>query len=311
MNLPPALATPPAAALGADPALLAAAFAAFTTTARELQVSYTALERETARLRRSLRAARAQRLDERRRVEQVLARHRRLATLGEMAATLAHQIRTPLAAALLYAGNAARPDLPLAQRDGQLGKAIHCLQDLEQLVSEMLGFARGARPVEAPFELDELVAAADEALRPQLTDRQVLVIGRVPAGVPLRGSRENLAGALLNLACNALQAGGATARIRIAARVTSRQATITVSDNGPGIAAELQPRIFEPFVTTRPDGTGLGLAVARSVAQAHQGDVELIESRPGRTSFALRLPLAALPAPQGNASPRTDREHAA
>ena len=81
---------------------------------------------------------------EKRKIEDLLARHRRLAAMGEMAAALAHQIRTPLAAALLYATNARRRELAAEQRDALLGKSIGCLHDLERLIGDMLQFARGA-----------------------------------------------------------------------------------------------------------------------------------------------------------------------
>ncbi len=239
---------------------------------------------------------------ESRRVTELLERHRRLATLGEMAANLAHQVRTPLAAALLYAGNAARTELPAAQRDGQLRKAIGCLQDLERLVADMLGFARGAQPVDTQFELAELVANADAALRPQLAASQQLRTAPVPRGLGIRGSRENLAGALTNLIANALQAAGPAASVRIDVVARPFEVLVNVTDNGPGIERGSRERIFDPFVTTRPDGTGLGLAVARAVARAHGGDVELTTADAGQTTFTLRLPLAGVRAPNLSAT---------
>jgi two-component system sensor histidine kinase FlrB len=230
---------------------------------------------------------------EARRIDDLLARHRRLATMGEMAANLAHQIRTPLAAALLYAGNAARTELPAPQRDAQLGKAVGCLQDLERLIADMLQFARGATLAEQRFELVTLIDGLETALRPLLLPGQALEIDPAPADCRLAGNREALASALVNLGSNALHAAGPTAQVRIGCQVRRLQVEIRVSDNGPGVAEALRERIFEPFFTSRADGTGLGLAVARSIARAHQGDVLLVDGRAGQTAFALRLPLAA------------------
>lgn len=232
-------------------------------------------------------------ITEARRIDDLLARHRRLATMGEMAAALAHQIRTPLAAALLYAGNASRQDLPAAQREAQLGKAIACLHDLERLTADMLQFARGATLAEQRFDVAELLDSVHTALAPIMTGDQALSVDKPAAPAVLSGNREALAGALINLASNALLAAGAGARVRIAARINALQVEITVSDNGPGVEAAIRERIFEPFFTSRADGTGLGLAVARSVARAHRGDVLLADGTPGHTSFALRLPLAS------------------
>lgn len=256
---------------------LTAAFAAFNDASRQLEASYRALEQQ----------ATAQR------VEQLLARHRRLSTLGEMAATLAHQVRTPLAAALLYASNARRNDLPAAQRDAQLDKAMACMQDLERLIADMLQFARGARPTESRFTLTELLEGAQNALTPILEAGQALTVETVPTACMIDGNRESLAGALVNLVNNALQAAGPTARVRITAEVQTGALLIHVQDNGPGVDKALRERIFEPFFTSRTDGTGLGLAVARSVARAHGGELILSDSRPGHTTFTLRLTPAA------------------
>jgi two-component system sensor histidine kinase FlrB len=230
---------------------------------------------------------------ETRKVEELVARHRRLAALGEMAANLAHQIRTPLAAGLLYATNAARAELPAGQRDGLLARSIACLHDLETLVGDMLQFARGATLPEGRFALGELLDGVEVALRPVLAPGQSLDVARSARRLRVAGNRETLAGALINLATNALTAAGATARVTIAARRAGLAAEILVSDDGPGIAPELRERIFDPFFTSRPDGTGLGLPVARSIARAHRGDVLLLDATAGATTFCLRLPLAA------------------
>lgn len=228
-----------------------------------------------------------------RRIDELLARHRRLAAMGEMAAALAHQVRTPLAAGLLYATNASRRELPPEQRDGLLDKAIGCLHDLERLIADMLQFARGATLAEDRFDLGQLLATVETSLRPIVAQGQSLAVTVPREPVMLSGNREALAGALINLATNALAAAGRDARVEISARTTGLQAEVLVRDDGPGVPAALRERIFDPFFTSRPDGTGLGLPVARSIARAHRGDVVLADAAAGRTTFALRLPLAA------------------
>lgn len=220
---------------------------------------------------------------------EILSGHRRLSTVGEMAATLAHQIRTPLTAALLYAGNARRNDLPPARRTAQLDKAIACMRDLERLIADMLQFARGARPAETRFTVAELFAGVEDALAPIVDREQRLDIEAPAATCVIEGNRETLAGALINLANNALQAAGAGAHVRIGAETRPAAVLIRVQDNGPGVPAALRERIFEPFFTSRADGSGLGLAVARSVARAHGGELLLEDARCGHTTFTLQL----------------------
>jgi two-component system sensor histidine kinase FlrB len=215
-----------------------------------------------------------------------------------MAATLAHQIRTPLSAALLYASNAANPGLARARRDELLGRAIGCLNDLEQLVSDMLGFARGATASNAPVALADIALAVTNAAHALLRPGQQLNIAAAPENAVVCGNREALVGAVLNLVTNALQASGSSASVRLETLVDDSAAELRVTDNGPGVPPALRQRIFEPFFTTRPEGTGLGLAVVRSVAEAHGGEIRVesadSSSRNGHGArFVLRLPLAA------------------
>jgi two-component system sensor histidine kinase FlrB len=214
---------------------------------------------------------------EHRKFEELLARHRRLSAMGEMAAALAHQIRTPLSAALLYTSNATRADLPVERRE-------------RQLISDMLQFARGASYTESVFSVDDLLNSVETSLRPIVQDNQHLLISRIDSPIHLSGNREALVGAVLNLASNALQSAGTEARVEVKVCARGPQIEIRVADNGPGVSAENRDKIFDPFYTSRPDGTGLGLAVVRSVARSHGGDIELEPSERAGATFILRLP---------------------
>jgi two-component system, sensor histidine kinase FlrB len=223
-----------------------------------------------------------------------LARHQRLSSLGEMAASLAHQVRTPLATALLYVSHLNRPQLEEAERLRVAEKILSRLRHLEHLVKDMLVFARGDALCQETIVLTPLLNEIQQALEPQLQASGCrLMLDTQVGDAELLGNREALAGALLNLVTNAIQACGSGGEIHLTAACTADgKAEIRVRDNGPGISAELQARIFEPFFTTRADGTGLGLAVVQAVTRAHAGDVQL-ESVPGAGStFSLRLPLA-------------------
>lgn len=228
-----------------------------------------------------------------RRLQEQVARHERLSAMGEMTASLAHQVRTPLAAALLYASHLTRASLTDADRLRAADRILSRLRHLERLVSDMLVFARGGGALLEEVAMTPLLAEIRQALEPQLTAAgcQLHVDDRAQDAV-LQANREALAGAILNLVTNAIEACGSGGEIRLeTAPATDRQLELRVRDNGPGIAPEIQARVFEPFFTTRATGTGLGLAVVQAVARAHAGSA-WVESVPGQgTTFGMRLPL--------------------
>lgn len=222
-------------------------------------------------------------------VRDLLERHRRLATLGEMAARLAHDVRTPLAAALLYASRLGGERVDDTARRELAGKVVGRLRHLESLVADMLAFARGGGACLVRCDVGALLEGVAQSLASRLGERARLRIRTLAPGLAVRGNPEALVGAVVNLATNALDAAGADARVDIEASLVDGRAEIRVRDNGPGVPAELRQRIFEPFYTTRSSGTGLGLAVVRSVAVAHGGVVEVEESARG-ACFVVRLP---------------------
>ncbi|MFT3851034.1 MAG: ATP-binding protein [Propionivibrio sp.] len=225
-------------------------------------------------------------------------RHQRLVAMGEMAASLAHQLRTPLATALLYSANLAQPELSDAARARFAGKATEQLKRLERLIQDVLLFARGESIGRDIIPLTALIAEAAQTMEPLCRDKSVEFSICADVGDSIIvGSRKALGGALLNLLENALQASEArpdgAARIRLNAALEGRNVRIRVQDTGAGMAPEVQARIFEPFFTTRGQGTGLGLAIALGVARAHGGAIE-VSSTPGQGSeFVLRIPTVA------------------
>ena len=224
-------------------------------------------------------------------LQRELERHKRLSAMGEMAAGLAHQLRTPLATALLHAANLARPGLSEADRARFSERIRERLLHLERMIQEMLSFVRGGNAGSEVIEAAALLSEAVQVMEPQMAGRGVrLEVVPVPA-VRLRGGRKALSGALVNLLENALQACEAGGTVRVAAGLDGGRLAIEVRDDGRGIAPEDQERLFEPFFTTRQEGTGLGLAIVRSVVEAHGGEVA-VRSRPGEgASFTIRLPL--------------------
>ena len=229
---------------------------------------------------------------EHRALQNLVNRQQRLSAMGEMAASLAHQIRTPLATALLYLSHLNHPQQAEVERLRVTEKIRARLRHLEGMVNDMLVFARGGTGAIEKFSIDSVLDELRQTLEPQLQMLQGdLHIDNAAPGTIVNGSRAALAGALLNLANNAMQSCGAGARLRITVRTPQPdRLTLSVGDNGPGIPADCIGRIFEPFFTTRPDGTGLGLAVVRAVVEAHHGSV-WVDSPPGQGAcFGLRLP---------------------
>ncbi|UUY07175.1 ATP-binding protein [Pseudomonas sp. J452] len=229
-------------------------------------------------------------LTETRRLQDQLSRHERLSALGRMVASLAHQIRTPLSAALLYASHLTEQALPLEQQQRFAGRLKERLHELEHQVRDMLVFARGELPLPnriAPSVLfDALRAAADVHVQGMSVRWQC----DARAG-ELLCNRDTLVGTVLNLIQNSIQAAGREARLKIHLYARGNTLRLCVSDNGDGIDPATLARLGEPFFTTKTTGTGLGLAVVQAVARAHQGELQL-RSRVGRgTCATLVLPL--------------------
>jgi two-component system sensor histidine kinase FlrB len=229
-------------------------------------------------------------LTETRHLQSQLARHERLSSLGRMVASLAHQIRTPLSAAMIYASHLAEQALTVETQQRFAGRLKERLHELEHQVRDMLVFARGELPMTDRVTPTSLVAALEAAAHTHLQGVAVRWQCDSPAG-ELLCNRDTLVGALLNLIENAVQASAGRARIKIHAYSRGNTLRLCVSDSGSGIEPAALARMGEPFFTTKATGTGLGLAVVTAVARAHQGSIEF-RSRPGRGTCAIvSLPL--------------------
>lgn len=221
-----------------------------------------------------------------RQMSELRQRKERLTAIGEMTAEFAHQVRTPLASAMLYA---AQLDTSNAREQRIAQKISERLGDLGRMVDDMLTYAGGARAASDRVGIADLIRTTEASIEGQLkagTELHCLVANDE---LTVAGNVDALRGALLNLINNADQAG--SRRIIVGARRVEDDVCITVSDNGPGIPDELLPRVFEAFFTTRPQGTGLGLAVVAAVAAAHSGTASVSSSSLG-TTFTLKLPVA-------------------
>jgi two-component system sensor histidine kinase FlrB len=256
---------------------------------RKVKLSITPLEKEPGQL------IVLTDLTETRQLQQRIGHLQKLSSLGKMVASLAHQIRTPLSAAMLYAANLSNNNINKTSREKFSSKLVSRLRDLESQVNDMLLFAKsGDEQVISEISLQSLMQEVQQGADAMLQSQQAnLVLSLPEPDVVILGNKTALAGALQNLIHNALTVKPKNALITVAARRQSDNpdwVDLSVSDNGPGIKNENLNRIFEPFYTTKSNGTGLGLAVVRSVAQSHQGKVQVTNLVDGGACFTLSLP---------------------
>ena len=219
-------------------------------------------------------------------LEDFAQRNRRLSAMGQMAASLAHQIRTPLAGALLYFSQCR--SCHETRRQDLLARGLDRLHDLDRLVQDMLVFARGTGPGER-LRIADLFRAVHESAHGIKPPDAHLVIDGTNTLIELDGNRTALTAALTNLVANAFEASPNVV-VTLRAELRGQRIAFTVHDNGPGIARELQSRVFEPFFSTRAAGTGLGLAVVKSVAEAHGGGLELASTPESGTTIGIAVP---------------------
>ncbi len=236
-------------------------------------------------------------LTETRELQDNLGQHQRLIAMGEMAAGLAHQIRTPLASSLLFAAQLKNTRLDNHARSQLADKVTERLRQLESLISDMLIFSRTGYSGQECVSVATLFVELEHQIADlcQQRDIQLVVTCETPTQ-EVKGNPRILGSALLNLANNAIQAmakeNGQPSQLTLQARNgVCNTVELCVIDNGPGIPEDIQHELFNPFFTTRNDGTGLGLAVVKAVAQAHGGCVRM-ESIPAQGSeFILQLPI--------------------
>ncbi|MCW8833284.1 MAG: ATP-binding protein [Colwellia sp.] len=236
-------------------------------------------------------------LTETRLLQDKVGQMQRLSSLGKMVSTLAHQIRTPLSAAMLYSANLSNRKLADSARATFQEKLTARLHDLEQQVNDMLLFSKsGNEQVVAPLSVNELIDDSVQAMDALITKAKAQVhVHSNNEEYQILANKNALVGAIQNLIHNALQAASVAksepAVINIQVYVEQNSVYISVQDNGPGIDLADVNKIFEPFFTSSSKGTGLGLAVVKSVLEAHQGEVSYLSKAGQGAHFCLKLPL--------------------
>ncbi len=230
-------------------------------------------------------------MTETRQLQSQLAHAQRLTAMGRMVASLAHQIRTPLSAAILYGGHLSQPELDEELRLRCADRLMSRLTHLEGQVRDMLTFARGetrlAEALSSEHLKDGLQAAVDGLH--QNTGSRVTVSSE-GVNLPLMCNREALVGACMNLVNNSIEAGADKVKLHLASGAD--ELVVSVTDNGPGFPQERTDELMEAFYTTKSHGTGLGLAVVQAVVKAHNGEFALSVPEQGGARAIVRLPAA-------------------
>jgi len=221
----------------------------------------------------------------------------RMATVGRLSLKVAHEVRNPISAIELNAEMLndivrGRPDRDMEEAAGLVTAIRDQVNALDALTEEYLAFARFPRPHFEEESVNHLVQELADFVRPVATRQGLTVSVAIDPNVPMMEiDRGLLRQAALNLVKNGLEALSSGGELTIASRFDGETVEISVSDSGGGIPSDVAPRLFEQFFTTKPQGTGLGLPIARQITEEHGGEIRWA-NRPGRGAvFTIRLPI--------------------
>jgi two-component system sensor kinase FixL len=229
-------------------------------------------------------------LSERVAMEQRLREQTALARLGEMAAVVAHEVKNPLAA-IRAAVQTLGAQLPAESRHRDIAQqVVGRIDALSDLMHELLLFARPPRPRGTLVDLEVLLASTAEFVKtdPALAAIDISIQGDAP---PVTADPELLKIVFLNLMVNSAQAMGGRGLIRVDLETSPQTCAISIHDSGPGVPVEVREMVFMPFFTTKRKGTGLGLATAKRLVEAHGGTIALVCPHEGGTRVTVHLPI--------------------
>ena len=230
---------------------------------------------------------------ERKQQQLEIEKKQRLITMGQTAASLAHQIRTPLSSAILYSSNLKKQTLNNQDRLIISEKIILRLRHLEHIVNDMLVYARGSNSNESDFSVVELMNDLLQMTNVHLQESNIDVewVNSINGKVLIKGNRQMLVSSLINLVVNAIQAMPDKGKLILkTVEENNNEVEISIQDNGVGIKNDDLDNVFKPFFTTKDDGTGLGLAVVRAVIHAHNGNIKVEQVKPKGTKFKMVIP---------------------
>lgn len=241
---------------------------------------------------RELSAAFAQMIADLERSRENLLRAAKLAVVGEMAAAMTHEVRTPLGI-LRSSAQLLLRELGLSEEGREVcGFIISETERLNRLVSTLLDCARPRLPECKPVDISRLARQTASMLSAQALKRNIDIdCTGCSREVLAEFDEQQITQVLLNLLLNALQILPEGLHIVMETRLDGDNALLEVADDGPGISTALRERVFDPFFTQRPGGVGLGLAVVRQIVAAHGGKIEVFESKAGGALFRVHLPV--------------------
>jgi two-component system sensor kinase FixL len=229
-------------------------------------------------------------LSERKRIEQQLSEQQSLAKIGEMAAVLAHEIRNPLAG-IRGAMQVMAARYEPGSKEGLVNKEIIARVDtLSELMQDLLLYARPPKPRPAPVDLKRLILTIVELLSrdPDVSGVQVTVEGSAPL---VHADPELLKIVFHNLLINGAHAMAGRGELRVQLAGHGKLSSVTFTDNGPGIPADIRDKIFTPFFTTKVRGTGLGLPTAKRLVEAQGGSIAVECPPAGGTTVVVHVPV--------------------
>ncbi|HWE02847.1 MAG TPA: ATP-binding protein [Tepidisphaeraceae bacterium] len=218
----------------------------------------------------------------------------RLAAVGEMAAGIAHELRNPLTSVkLLIQTSAQRPGRSLTER--QFSVVLEEISRMETTIERMLDFARPPRIYRSNHDLCQIVQRALSVYESRAHEANVELVGDLPdCPLQVNGDAEQLHQVFSNVIQNGIEAmsSGGILRVRVEADGLLGVCRVVFEDAGPGISAEVMSRLFQPFVTDKARGTGLGLAVSDRIVRDHEGSLTAINRPEGGAEFTVILPTA-------------------
>jgi signal transduction histidine kinase len=226
----------------------------------------------------------------------------KLAHFGELAAVVAHEIRNPLTAISTRLYTLQRSLPPGSRADGDATIIRDEITRLNKIVTDFLETARPREPVMAPLEAEGLFGQIKTLLGPAYERQHIEMDIECAPGLTFQGDQHQLEQVLINLVKNAMESVHDEGKLHLRAhrgtwRLNDRPTDVVllaVEDNGPGIPADIQPRLFDPFFSTKQNGAGLGLSIALQIVNRHGGTID-VRSQPGRTVFTVVLPLHEAP----------------
>ena len=228
--------------------------------------------------------------------EEHLRNNEKLITLGLIAAEIAHEIRNPLTVIKLLFSSLGLQFPTDDERSKDMSVIEDKIRQLEEIVERVLNFGKSSEALYSHWDLPDLLEDSLRLVRPKLNQHKIITRLKVGGGpLVIEGNKGHIEQALLNLILNAIQAmekGGAiTFDCYEEEKDQTKYACIEITDTGTGIDEEWKHRIFDSFLTGRPEGTGLGLSIVKRIVNSHRGDIEVKKTGPGGTTMKLWLPL--------------------